>query len=93
MKFYCLFLCFCIISLMPMAQNDTNQIAIIPQPVSVVENAGHFLLPQNIIIESPSQPEMKQVIAFLNDRLSTPTGIPVVVKNSDPICNYAINFK
>ncbi|MGH2565114.1 MAG: beta-N-acetylhexosaminidase, partial [Ginsengibacter sp.] len=35
-------------------------------------------------IESPSQPEMKEVIAFLSDRLSTPTGSTVAVKNSDP---------
>ena len=84
MKFFRFFLFLCLSSIKSYSQDNTNQIAIIPQPVSVVENAGHFLLPQNITIESPSQPEMKQVIAFLTDRLSTPTGIPVVVKNSDP---------
>ncbi len=84
MKFNCLFYCLCFISAISFAQNDTNQIAIIPQPVKLVTNAGHFSLPQTIVIAAPSAPEMKQVIAFLSDRLSTPTGIPVTVKNSDP---------
>jgi len=83
MKFNCLFFCLCFISATSFAQNDTNQIAIIPQPVKVVANAGHFSLPQTIVIAAPSGPEMKQVIAFLSDRLSTPTGIPVSVANSN----------
>jgi len=83
MKFNCLFFCLCFISATSLAQNDTNQIAIIPQPVKVVANAGHFSLPQTIVIATPSGPEMKQVIAFLSDRLSTPTGIPVSVANSN----------
>src|SRR6185312_9425 len=82
MKFFCLFLCLSFISAASLAQNDTNQIAIIPQPVKMIENGGHFLLPQSIVIASPSDPEMKQVNAFLSDRVSVPTGIPVVVKNS-----------
>ena len=73
----------CLITATSFAQETKSEIAIIPEPVKVVTNTGHFSLPQNIIIESPSNPEMKQVIAFLSDRLSTPTGIPVVVKNSD----------
>ena len=83
MKFNCLFLCLCFMSLISVAQNDTDQIAIIPQPVKVVKNAGHFLLPQKIVIASPALPEMKEVVAFLSDRLSTPTGIPVALENSN----------
>src|SRR6185437_15284905 len=83
MKFNCLFFCLCFISATSLAQNDTNQRAIIPQPVKVVANAGHFSLPQTIVIAAPSGPEMKQVIAFLSDLLSTPTGIPVSVANSN----------
>jgi hexosaminidase len=82
MKLNCLFFCLCFISVTSLAQNDADQIAIIPQPVKVVKNAGHFLLPKTIVIASPSVPEMKQVIAFISDRLSTPTGYPVAVSNS-----------
>ncbi len=84
MKFFCSCLCLCLVSVTSFAQDTTNEIAIIPQPVTLVKNTGHFSLPQNIIIESPSLPEMKEVITFLSNRLSVPTGIPVVVKNSDP---------
>src|SRR5450631_435192 len=84
MKNFIGFLCLCFMSDLSFGQDSTSQIAIIPEPVKVTENPGHFLLPQNIIIEAPSQPEMRQVISFLSDRLSAPTGISVVVKNSDP---------
>jgi len=70
------------ISVISFGQNSKNEIAVIPEPVKIVTNAGHFTLPRNIIIQSPANPEMKEVIAFLKDRLSTPTGIPVTVKNT-----------
>ena len=93
MKFNCLALCLCFISVTSLAQDDKNQIAIIPQPVKVVKNAGSFLMPQTIVIAAPSEPEMKQVIAFLSDRLSTPTGIPVTIKNSDPTAVIQLIWK
>ena len=71
-------------SVISFGQTKKAQIAIIPEPVTVTENAGYFSLPQNILIEADAQPEMKQVIAFLKDRLSVLTGIPVIVKNSVP---------
>jgi hexosaminidase len=73
-----------LLSLILFAQDSGNTIAIIPQPVSLVQNQGSFSLPQNIIIEAGSQPDMKQVVAFLKDRFSSPTGSSVVVKNADP---------
>ena len=77
-------LCCCFMSVISFGQTKKAQIAIIPEPVTVTENAGYFSLPQNILIEADAQPEMKQVIAFLKDRLSVLTGIPVIVKNSVP---------
>lgn len=50
------------------------EIAIIPEPVSVVKNTGHFVLPANVIIEAVSTPELKSVVDHLQERLSTPTG-------------------
>jgi hexosaminidase len=41
-----------------------------------------FSLPKNVVIAADPRPEMKQVNDFLKDRLSTPTGIPVIVKNT-----------
>ncbi len=76
-------LCCCLIFMVSFGQ-DKSKIAIIPEPVKIVENPGTFTLPGEIIVEAGSQPEMKQVIALIKDRLSTPTGIPVSVKNNDP---------
>ena len=51
-----------------------TEIAIIPEPVSVIKQSGHFELPTNIIIQASKSPELKQTIAFLQERVSIPTG-------------------
>ena len=84
MKNFLGLLWFSIISVITFGQTATPRIAIIPQPVTVVENSGRFSLPKNVVIEAGTQPEMKQVIAFLKDRLSTPIGIRVIVQNAAP---------
>jgi hexosaminidase len=70
------------VSVITFGQTGKTGISIIPQPVSVSVNTSHFSLPKNIVIGVDPRPEMKQVIDFLKDRLSTPTGIPVIVKNT-----------
>lgn len=50
------------------------EIAIIPEPVSVIKNTGHFLLPENVMIQAVSTPAMKAVVDHLQQRLSIPTG-------------------
>ncbi|RZK82601.1 MAG: beta-N-acetylhexosaminidase [Pedobacter sp.] len=54
--------------------NHTSEIAIIPEPVSLIKTEGHFVLPENVVIQSSSHSEIKQVVAFLQERLSIPTG-------------------
>ena len=61
-----------------------NGIAIIPEPISVYKGAGEFLLPKNIIVEATSQPEIKQVIAALKDRIIKSTGSNIVIMDSSP---------
>ena len=63
---------------------DQTEIAIIPEPVSLTRSSGQFTLPQNITIEAGEQPQMKQTIEFLKERLSVPTGNQVVVSNASP---------
>src|SRR6185369_4660575 len=65
-------------------QTGKTGIAIIPEPVTVIKNAGLFSLPHTVIIETASQPEMNQVTAFLKERLSVPTAIPVTVSHAAP---------
>lgn len=54
--------------------NHGEEISIIPAPVSVIKREGHFVLPENVIIQSPANTELKQAVAFLQERLSLPTG-------------------
>ena len=82
MKFFVALLCLCFCSLHSICQTSKDQIAIIPQPVKMVTSAGHFSLPGKIIIQSPSQPGMKEVIVFLKDRLTVPTGKVVTTVNT-----------
>jgi hexosaminidase len=52
----------------------TSEIAIIPEPVSISKGEGYFVLPENLVIQSPALPELKQIVAFLQERLTVPTG-------------------
>ena len=88
-NFFVLLFCFLLVAT-SFAQ-DKN-VSIIPEPVKIVENTGFFSLPENIVIESGTQTEMKQVIAFLKDRLSIPTGNSVVVKNTAPSANIKLQL-
>ena len=77
-------LCFCSLYFVSFSQASQTGIAIIPEPVSIIKNAGQFSLPHNVVIEAPSQPEMKQVTAFLKERLSIPASAHVTVSNASP---------
>lgn len=72
------------ISVIACSQNNNTGIAIIPEPVNIVQNTGVFSLPENIVIEAGTQPEIKQTVLILQDRLSVPAGAHVTVSNSAP---------
>lgn len=74
-------LCF-LISFNVLSQSQSGDISIIPQPVSLVKGNGHFTLPKSVIIQSASSSELVQTVAFLRERLSVPTGAPVISVNS-----------
>jgi hexosaminidase len=78
------FLCCCSIPVVAYSQDTKTEIAIIPEPVTVIKNAGSFLLPNTVIIEAAEQPEMKQVVAFLKYRLSVPAAVHVTVSKAAP---------
>ena len=90
MKNFLSVLCFCLISGIVIGQssipqsgitnenssssNIPSEIAIIPEPVEMVKKEGHFILPANVTIQCAATPEMHQVLNFLQERLSVPTG-------------------
>ena len=59
-----------------------TEIAIIPEPVSVIKQTGHFILPANITIQASRSAELKQTVAFLQERLTTATGHYVTTVSS-----------
>jgi len=80
----------------PLTPNPVPEIAIIPEPVSLMKNEGHFILPENIVIQAVGGAELKQVITFLQERLSIPTGSFVSVvstANSNASIKLILNDK
>lgn len=74
-----IFICLC-----SFAQTNQPKISIIPEPVSLKQGTGTFRLPSNIVIEAGSQPELKQTVAVLQERLSVAAGTKVTVSNTSP---------
>lgn len=68
-----------------------SEIAIIPEPVRLVKQAGHFILPSNITVQVGKSAELKQTVAFLQERLSVPTGYHVSIV-SPPATNATIKL-
>lgn len=66
------------------AQTEKKDIAIIPEPVSVKQGSGSFKLPATVVIEAGAQPELKQTVAIVKDRLSAIAGSKVSVVNASP---------
>lgn len=56
------------------ANHAHSEIAIIPEPVTIIKQEGHFILPKNILIQATKPADLKQTISFLQERLSVPTG-------------------
>lgn len=50
------------------------QIAIIPEPVSLMKKSGQFTLPENVSIQASKSEGLNQSIAFLSERIKTATG-------------------
>ncbi|WP_423147098.1 beta-N-acetylhexosaminidase [Rubrolithibacter danxiaensis] len=75
------FLFCCFISLSLFAQGS-KKIAIIPEPVTVIESAGSFILPQNVVIRAGTHPQLQETIALLKDRLVSSTGRTVTVSHT-----------
>jgi hexosaminidase len=54
------------------SMNRPPEFAIIPEPVSLLKTSGYFTLPDNVIILASA--EMKQVVDYLKEKISVPTG-------------------
>ena len=77
------------------AQQSKTSVAIIPEPVSIVEKGGLYILPDQITIVSPSTKEMTFVNDYLRNKLTTATGKQVFVteRASQPTIQLVLNKK
>jgi hexosaminidase len=84
MKKFCIWFICCLFTGVSFGQTHSPEIAIIPQPVSLSKSSGYFLLPKDVVMEIGSQPELKQVAAFLKERFITATGTSVKISATAP---------
>lgn len=64
------------------SQQMERSISVIPEPVSIVKKGGHYVLPDEVTISSPSGSEMKFVNNLLTKKLSTASGKKVQIRNN-----------
>ncbi len=86
----------CLICSVTFAQNKKTDIAIIPEPVSITEQSGTFILPKNIIVEAPKDNALKQTVIFLSKELTSATGSRLQVvhtSSSNAAIRLLINTK
>ena len=70
MKKSVLFLVCILMSIASFSQSTGENIAIIPQPVSIIKGLGKFTLPKSIVIQAENTPDLSHTVAFLRERLS-----------------------
>ncbi|GGI22231.1 beta-N-acetylhexosaminidase [Pedobacter mendelii] len=70
-----------------------TQIAIIPEPVSLMKKTGTFTLPENVSIQASKNDELKQSIAFLSERIEKATGkfVSSVTNANHPTIKFILN--
>jgi len=81
-----------IISCLGAAQQSSHPVALIPEPVSVTEKQGSFVLPQNVTISLPAKDDLGHTYALLKDRISN-TGATVQEQkeNTNATINLVLN--
>ena len=64
-------------------QPAAGDIALIPQPVSLVKGTGSFVLPKRIVVQaSAKQPALNNTVRSLSSKLSAVTGYTVIVSET-----------
>lgn len=66
-----------------MAQTSTK-IALIPEPVSLQQKTGSFVLPRAIAVEAPAAAGVQNTVSFLKAHLVPPTGYQLTTATSAP---------
>ena len=87
MKQLCVLL-FLYISIAGFSQSDDQDIALIPQPVSLVKKSGFFILPKQMTIQVGKNADVKKIGMQLAERIMMATGYKVMLnENTEPASN------
>ena len=92
MKKIILFFAVSFIALFSFGQQVERGVAIIPEPVSIVKKGGHYVLPNQVLISSPSGNETKFVNELLTKKLSTAPGKKVQLTNNAANANIVLTL-
>jgi hexosaminidase len=72
----------------------SQKISVIPQPVSITEGKGQFMIKGGCVIEYSSTGKDVQTVAeYLSNKLSVPTGFSIVTKQASSFSNGNIHLK
>lgn len=61
-----------------------SRVAIIPQPVSVKEHPGSYLLPKQIVVDAPNMASLQYTQKWLQHKLTTATGYTMLFTQGKP---------
>ncbi len=92
MKKSILFSILAVISFVSYSQQSPSQISLIPQPVSVVEESGLFILPAAVTLIVPPNEEVKKIASLFSKQLTTATGYKVTIKEGNKAAVNSIFF-
>src|ERR1700731_1859764 len=73
-----------------LGQTVDPSISVIPEPATLIKNAGSFKLPKNIIIEIPSSPELRELSSSLKNKLSMATGYTVGINSRTAVATILL---
>jgi hexosaminidase len=90
MKKLFVFVAGCFVLTMGLGQTGNESMAVIPEPVTLIKNAGNFKLPKNVVIEIPSNPELKEVSATLKNKLTSATGSTVSFNSRSAVASMLL---
>ncbi|MEA4916698.1 beta-N-acetylhexosaminidase [Proteiniphilum sp.] len=84
-----------LITVSGMAQQQERNISVIPEPVSLQKKVGYYVLPDEVIISSPTDKENAYVNRLLEEKLSTAPGkkVKIVTSNANATIDLILNKK
>jgi hexosaminidase len=76
------------------AQSQSSGIAVIPEPVQTIKNAGSFLLPTRVLIQATASKQVQQLANVLKEKLKvTGASVELVNQTASPTIVLTLNSK